>query len=125
MKSTTDVKRFKETLNLGKVVRFSICISDSYRKMKDIVHHASLKYVFQKLIIINGLTCFDLKNPPRTESMRVSVETLQDFPFLPKKHRNNYLFVARLPFLDPKSDLFQAWAESCENGVAMLDLPCT
>jgi len=76
LKSRADVERFKKALNLGKVVRFAIGVADSYRKMETITHHASLKNIFQKLIIVNGPTGLDLKNPPLTGGMGVSIETL-------------------------------------------------
>ncbi len=79
-----------------------------------------MKNILEKLIVVNGPTCLDLKNPPLTDGMGVSVKTFQYLAFAPKKHRNDYLVFAGLPFLDPKSELFQTWAESCHNRVAML-----
>jgi hypothetical protein len=76
LKSPADVERLKKTFNFGKIVRITICVADSYRKVENIMHHASLKNIFEKLIIINGPTRLDLKNPPLTGGMGVSIETL-------------------------------------------------
>ena len=46
LKSPADVERFKKTFNFGKIVRIAIYVADGYRKMKNIMHHASLKNVF-------------------------------------------------------------------------------
>ena len=43
LKSSADVERLKETLNFGKVVRITIFIAHSNRKMKNVMHHARLK----------------------------------------------------------------------------------
>ena len=76
LKSPADVERLKKTFNFSKIVRIAIYVADGYRKMKNIMHHAGLKNVFQKLIIINGPTGLDLKNPPLTGGVGVSIETL-------------------------------------------------
>src|SRR4051794_14932185 len=52
--------------------------------------------------------------------MGISVETLQDFSFASKKHRDNYLVFGGLSLFDPKSELFQSRPESGHNDVAML-----
>jgi hypothetical protein len=88
--------------------------------MKNVMHHASLKNILEKLIVVNGTTCLDFKNPSLAGGMGVGVEALQYLAFAAKKHGNNYLFFAGLPFLDPKSKLFQAWSEQSHDGVAML-----
>jgi hypothetical protein len=99
LKPPADIERFKKTLNLGKVVRFAIGVADSYRKMKNIVHHARLKNVFQKLIVINSPTGLDLKDPPRTEGMRVSVEThIKTLPLRPKSTGTTIFLSLDFPF---------------------------
>ena len=120
LKPSADIQRLKKTLDFGKIVRVSICVTDSYREMKHVMHHARLKNIFEKLIVVNGPASLDFKHPSLTGGMRVSVEALQYLAFAPKKHGNNYLVFAGLSFLDPKSELFQAWAKSSHNGVAML-----
>ncbi len=40
--------------------------ADSYRKMKNIMHHARLKNILEKLIVVNGAPRLDLKNPSLT-----------------------------------------------------------
>ena len=98
LKSPADIQRLKKTLNFGKIVRVTIYVADSYRKMKNIMHHASLKNIFQKLVIVNGATCLDFKNPSLACRMCVSVEALQYLAFATKKHGNNYLVFAGLSF---------------------------
>ena len=92
--------------------------------MKDVMHHACLKNVLEKLIVVNGATRLNLKNPPLAGSMGVSVEAFQYLAFAPKKYWNNYLVFAGLPFLNPESELFKPRTELCHNGVAMLDCHC-
>src|ERR1700733_12685891 len=89
--------------------------------MQNVMHHAGLKNILEKLIIVDGAASFDLKNPALANSMCVSVKALQYLAFASKEHRNNYLVFAGLPFLDAESDFFQPWAEPRHNGVAMLD----
>jgi hypothetical protein len=125
LKSPAYVKRLKKTLNFGKIVGIAIVVAHSYRKMKNVMHHACLKYILEELIVVDGPTCLDLKNPALTDGMGVSVETFQYLAFAPKKHWDNYLVFGGLPFLDPKSELFQARAESSHNGIAMLIHRCT
>jgi hypothetical protein len=93
--------------------------------MKHVMHHASLKNILEKLIVIDGPACLDFKHPSLAGGMCVSVEALQYLAFAPKKHGDNYLVFAGLPFLDPKSELFQARAKSSHDGVAMLIHRCT
>src|ERR1017187_6946423 len=112
LKSPADIQRLKKTLDLGKIVRVAICVADRYRKMKNVMHHARLKNILEKLVVVNGPTCLDFKNPSLTGGMGVSVETFQYLAFAPKKHGDNYLVFEGLPFLDPKSQLFQSWAQS-------------
>lgn len=88
--------------------------------MKNVMHHARLKNILEKLIVDNGPACLDFKNPSFAGGMGVGVETLQYLALAPKKHGDDDLVFGGLPFLDPKSDLFQAWAEPSHNGVAML-----
>src|ERR1039457_7333412 len=85
--------------------------------MEDVVHHACLKNILEKLIVDNGPACLDFKNPSFAGGMGVGVETLQYLALAPKKHGDDDLVFGGLPFLDPKSDLFQAWAEPSHNGV--------
>ena len=125
LKSPADIQRLKKTLDLGKIVRTAICVADSYRKMKNVMHHARLKNILEKLIVVNSPTCLDFKNPSLAGGMGVGVETLQYLAFAPKKHWDNYLVLRGFPFLDLKSEFFQAWAESSHSGVAMLAYRCT
>jgi hypothetical protein len=125
LESPADIKRLKKIFNLGKIVRITIAVAHGYRKMKNIMHHAGLKNILEKLIVVNSPTCFDLENSSLTHSMGVSVETLQYLAFAPKKHGNNYLIVARLSLLDSESELFQTGTKECHNGIAMLVRPCT
>jgi hypothetical protein len=67
------------------------------------MHHAGLKDVFEKLIVVDSPTGLDFKNPSLLDRMGVSVEAFQYLTFAPKKDRNNYLVFTGLPFLDPKS----------------------
>ena len=120
LKSPADVERLKKALNFGKVVRIAIYVAHSYRKMKDVMHHAGLKNILEKLIIVNGSTCLNLKDPALGDGVSVGVETLQYLAFATEKHGDNDLVFARLAFLHLKSELFQTWAESCHDGVAML-----
>jgi hypothetical protein len=106
LKSPADVECLKETLNFGKIVRITIVVAHSYRKMKNVMHHARLKNILEKLIVVNGATRLDLKNPPFSCGVGVSIETFQYLAFAPKKHWNNYFVFAGLPFLDPESELF-------------------
>src|ERR1035437_5683204 len=125
LKSPADIKRLKKTLDLGKIVRIAICVANSYRKMTNVMHHARLKNILEELIVVNGSTRFDFKNPALTGGVSVRVETLQYLAFAPKKHGDDYLVFDGLPFLDPKSELFQAWAELGHSGVAMLAHRCS
>jgi hypothetical protein len=124
LKSPADIKRLKKVLNLGKIVRLAICVAYGDREVQNVMHHARLKDVLEKLVVIDGPTCLYLKNPSLTGGVSVSVETLQYLAFAPKKYGNNYLAFARLPSLDSECKLFQAWAESCHDGVAMLTCLC-
>ena len=76
LKSPADVQRLEETFNFGKIIRIAIYVADRYRQMKNIMHHAGLKNVFQKLIIINGPAGLNFKNPPLTGRVCISIETL-------------------------------------------------
>jgi hypothetical protein len=105
LKPPANVERFKKTLNFGEIVRIMIRVAHCYRKMKNIVHHARLKNILEKLIVVNGSACLDFKNPPFASRMGVSVETLQYLALPPKKHGHDYLVLERLPLLDPKSEL--------------------
>ncbi len=89
------------------------------------MHHARLKNILEKLIVVNGPTGLDFKHPSFTGSMGVSVEALQNLAFAPKKHGNNYLVFGGFPFLHPKPKLFKAWAESSHYGVTVLVQRCT
>ena len=120
MKSPADVESFEKTLDFGKIVRIAIFVAHGDRKMKNIMHHARLKNIFEKLIIVNRPTRLDLKNPTLDGGMGVSVETLQYLASPSKEDRNNYLVLDGLPLLDSKSDPFQSWAEPCHNAVARL-----
>jgi len=120
LKSPAYVERLKKTFNFGKIGRTTICVANSYRKMKNVMHHARLKDIFEKLIVVNGPTCLYLENPSLAGGMSVSVEALQYLASAPKEHGDNYLVVAGLALFDSKSKFFQAWAESYHNGVAML-----
>src|SRR5580704_3677858 len=91
LKSPADVERLEKTFNFGKIVRITICVANSYREMKNVLHHARLKDIFKELIVVNGPTCFDLKNPTLTCGMSVSVETFQYLACAPKEHGNDYL----------------------------------
>ena len=124
MKPPANIQRLKKTLNLGKIIRIAICVTDSYGKVKNIVHHACLENILKKLIVVNGPTCLDLKNPSSTGSMGVSVKTLQYLTFAPKKDGDDYFVFDGLPFLDPKSKFFKTWTESSHNNVAMLAHRC-
>ena len=124
LKPPADIQGLKKALDFGKIVRISICVADGYRKMKNVMHHARLKNVLEKLIVVNGPTCLDLKYPSLTGGMRISVETLQYPAFAPKEHGDNYLVFNGLTFLYLKSKFFQARAESSHNGVAMLVHRC-
>ncbi len=75
LKSSADVERLKKALNFAKIVRVTINIADGYCEMKNVVHHAGLKNIFQELIIVDCPACLDFKNPPLTRGMGVSVET--------------------------------------------------
>ena len=121
MKPPADVERLKETLNFAKVVGITIVVAHSYRQMEDVMHHACLKNILEELIVVDSATRFNLKNPPFTGCMSVRVETFQDLAFASKKYRNHYFVFAGLPFLNPESEFFKAWTQSCHNGVAMLD----
>ena len=105
LKPPANVERLKKTLNFGEIVRITIRVAHCYRKMKNIVHHARLKNILEKLIVVNGSACLDFKNPPFASRMGVSVETLQYLALPPKKHGHDYLVLGRLPLLDPKSEL--------------------
>src|SRR5689334_2755930 len=70
--------------------------------MKNVMHHARLKDIFEELIVVNGPPCFDLKNPSLTDGMSVSIEALQYLAFTPQKHWNNYLVFLRIPLLYAK-----------------------
>ena len=76
LKPPANVERLKKTLNFGEIVRITIRVAHCYRKMKNIVHHARLKNILEKLIVVNGSACLDFKNPPFASRMGVSVETL-------------------------------------------------
>jgi hypothetical protein len=76
LKSPADVERLKKTFDFSKIVGITIGVPNSDRKMKNVVHHARLEDIFEKLIVVDGSTCLDLKDPPLTGSMSVSVETL-------------------------------------------------
>ena len=78
--------------------------------MKNIMHHARLKNILEKLIVVNGPPRLDFKNPSLTDLMGVSIEAFQYLAFAPEKYRDNYLVFDGLPSLDAKSELFQTWA---------------
>src|SRR5579864_6226305 len=88
--------------------------------MKNVMHHAGLKDILEKLIVVNGPTRLDLENPSLRDGMGVSVETLQYLAFAPEEHRDNDLILARFPFFHLKTELFQTWPEPCHDGIAML-----
>jgi hypothetical protein len=92
--------------------------------MKDIVHHARLKNIFEELIVINRPACFDFKNPSLTGRMGVGVETLQYLAFSPEKNGNNYLSLRGFSLLNSKSDFFKAWTKSRHHGVTGLIRLC-
>jgi hypothetical protein len=125
LKSPANIERFKKTFDFGEVVRAAICVADSDPEMENVVHHARLKNILEKLIVVNGPARLDLKYPSLTGCMGVSVEAFQYFTLAPKKDGDNDLVFAGLPLLDSKSQPFQTWAESGHNGVAMLIHRCT
>jgi hypothetical protein len=59
LKPSANVKRFKKVLNLREIVRVAIGVADSYCKVKDIVHHARLKDILEKLIVVYSPTRLD------------------------------------------------------------------
>jgi hypothetical protein len=59
LKSATYIERFKKAFNLGKVIRAAINVTHSYRKMKNVMHHARLKNILEKLIVVNGTARLD------------------------------------------------------------------
>ena len=63
--------------NLGKIVRTPIDVAHGYREMKDVVHHASLEDVLEKLIVVDCPACLDLKNPASFPRVGVCIEALQ------------------------------------------------
>src|SRR5437016_5839905 len=88
------------------------------------MHHARLKNVLEKLIVVHSPTRLDFKHPTLNGGVSISVETLQYLTFAPKQDGDNDLVLDGLPFLDPKSQLLQAWAEPSHNGVTMLIHRC-
>jgi hypothetical protein len=88
--------------------------------MKNVVHHARLKNILEKLIVVDGSASFDFEHPPLDGGVGVGVETLQNFAFAPKQHGDDYFVVGGLSFLDTKSDRFQAWAQPGHDDIAML-----
>jgi hypothetical protein len=92
--------------------------------MKHVMHHAGLKNILEKLIVVNGPTRFDLKHPSLNRSVGVGIETLQYLAFASKKHRDHYLVFAGLSLLHTKSELLQTRAESGHNDIAVLIHSC-
>jgi hypothetical protein len=88
--------------------------------MEDIMHHARLKNILEKLIVVNGPARLDFKHPAHTACMSISIEALQYFSFSTKKHWDNDFVIGGLSFLNPKSELFQSWSEPRHNLVAVL-----
>ena len=123
LKSPANVKCFKKTFDFGKIVGIAIRVANSYRKVKNVVHHARLKNVFKKLIVIHRSTRLDLENPSFRRGVSIGVEALKYLAFAAKKHRNYNFVFAGLPFLHPESELFQAWPKPRHNGVAILVHP--
>lgn len=124
LKPSAYIQGLKKTLDFGKIVRIAICVADGYREMKNVIHHARLKNILKKLIVSHGPTRLDLKNPSLAGGMGVGVETLHYLALAPEKHGDNYLVLDGLPFLDPKSDLFQSRAKPSHYSVAMLIHRC-
>lgn len=60
--------------------------------MENVVHHARLENILEKLVVVHGATGLDFKHPSLTCSMSISVETLQYFAFAAKKNGD-----ARIP----------------------------
>jgi hypothetical protein len=92
--------------------------------MNNIMHHACLKDILEKLIVVNGPTRLDFKYPALTWRMGVGVEAFQYFALAAKKDGNNNLVLNGLPLLNPESKLFQSWAKPSHHRVAMLTHRC-
>jgi len=123
LKSPANVEGLKKIFDFSKIVGIAIRVANSDRKVKNVVHHARLKNIFEELIVVNRSTCLNLENPTLSWGVSIGVEALEYLAFAAKKYGDNYFVFAGLPFLYPKSELFQARAESRHNGVAMLVHP--
>ena len=88
---------------------------------QDEERHARLKNVLEKLVVGNCPTRLDFKHPVVGFGISIGIETLVDLAVATIKHRDVDLAFAALPFLDPKSDLFQFWPKPRHNYVAVLD----
>jgi hypothetical protein len=106
LESSANVERFQKALHLREVIRPAIRVSHRYREVEDVVHHASLKNILQKLIVIDGSTGLDLKDPSAAGCMGVRVEAFQYLALAPEKYGYDYLAFGGFPFLNSKSELF-------------------
>ncbi len=70
------------------------------------MHHARLKNVFEKLIVIDSSTSLHFKDPTDTRRVCISVEALQYLAFSAEKHWYNNLIVRGLTLLNPEAYLF-------------------
>lgn len=73
------------------------------------MHHARLKNVFEKLIVVDGPPCLDFQYPAKAGCMRVGVEALQYLVFSSEKHLDNDLVFGGFPSFDSKSEVLQSW----------------
>jgi hypothetical protein len=84
------------------------------------VHHASLKEIFQKLIVDHSPTCLDLQHKPVSSMVGVGVEGLLRRTASPEKDRNANLFVSMLAGFNLEANFHQMFAEGFENLVAIV-----
>ena len=71
----------------------------------NVMHHACLKNIFEKLIVGNGAASLDFKYPTHAGRMSIGIEAFQYFPLSSKEYGNNYLVFVRLSllYLKPKT----------------------
>jgi len=113
------VQGFKETFDSGEVWQRAVMIADRNGQIIDVLHHAGLKQVLEKLIIDHSTACFYFYNKTSRGMVGVGVERLFDYSISAEQDRNKNFLSVFPAQLDLKSELQQWLPENGKNGVAV------